>query len=96
MKEAIRDHKLVWKRGKKGADYSLEALELEFGIERPVAIRSRGHDYADGDTGEMAPLVYEQLEYRRKATQRQKADLELYCRYDVQSLYKISRECTRA
>lgn len=59
MRLAIREHRYVWNTGNRTlVGYSLEALEWEFGIERPRNLRGNNNGYRDlnGDAGEWRHL----------------------------------------
>jgi hypothetical protein len=71
----------------------LEALECEFEIHRPREIRSAGNEYADGSTGTIKPLDLAREIGRNQNVHRNIELLSRYCRYDVESLFKIAEKC---
>ncbi len=71
----------------------LEALECEFDIHRPRAIRSAGNVYADGSTGTIEPLALARGIAGNQNVHRNIELLSRYCRYDVESLFKIAEQC---
>ena len=95
MKESIRKGQWVRSTKRSGADYSQEALEWEFGLQRPERIRSHSKVYRHprpGSTGSFSPLSAinaAQLEGDRTAAHL----LKEYCRWDVEALYTISSSC---
>ena len=75
---------------------SLENLEYEFGIVRPVTLRSHSNVYADGRQGGMSPLESEQTAYHGEGESAEEFELlEHYCYMDVESLFRIARRCSR-
>ena len=93
VKRSIRDHRYVWF----GADrirvrYSLEALEWEFGIKRPIELRSHSNRYRDldGEPGHMEVLSPADRVIQGTASECEKRSLRQYCESDVKSMYEIS------
>lgn len=75
---------------------SLENLEYEFGIVRPVSLRSHTNIYADGMAGAMSPLESEQNAYVGDGEDSEEFELlEGYCYQDVESMFRIARRCAR-
>ena len=71
----------------------LEALECEFDIHRPREIRSARNEYADGSTGTIKPLALAREIARNQNVHRNIELLSRYCRYDVESLFMIAKQC---
>ena len=93
VKRSIRDHRYVWY----GADrirvrYSLEALEWEFGIQRPIESRSHSNRYCDldGEPGQMEVLSTANRVIQGTASECEELSLRSYCESDVKSMYEIS------
>ena len=93
MRRSITEHRNVWY----GADRiqvrnSLEALEWEFGIERPINIRSHSNCYRDldGGHGEMQVLATAQQSISGSATEEEEQSLREYCEADVRSMFEIA------
>ena len=93
MKRSITEHRNVWY----GADRiqvrnSLEALEWEFGIERPINIRSHSNCYRDldGGHGDMQVLATAQRSISESATEEEEQSLRDYCEADVSSMFEIA------
>ena len=93
MKRSITEHRNVWY----GADRiqvrnSLEALEWEFGIERPINIRSHSNCYRDldGGHGDMQVLATAQRSISESATEEEEQSLREYCEADVRSMFEIA------
>jgi hypothetical protein len=93
MKRSITEHRNVWY----GADRiqvrnSLEALEWEFGIERPINIRSHSNCYRDldGGHGDMQVLATAQRSISESATGEEQQSLREYCEADVRSMFEIA------
>ena len=93
MRRSITEHRNVWY----GADRiqvrnSLEALEWEFGIERPINIRSHSNCYRDldGGHGEMQVLATAQRSISGSATEEEEQSLREYCEADVRSMFEIA------
>ena len=93
IKRLIRDHRHVWY----GTDqirvrYSLEALEWEFGIERPIELRSHSNRYRDldGAAGNMEVLSVANRLIQGTASEDEEICLRGYCESDVKSMYEIS------
>ena len=96
MARSIREHKNVWfTKNQTMVRKSLEALELEFGLQRPPAMRSRSHSYADGLEGEMGILELEARLVGGRATEQEADLLAKYCEWDVRSMFQIARKCER-
>ena len=92
MMAAIRKRRAVWRTGKRTADYSLEALEHEFGIVRPIDLRSASKSYADSVPGTLTPLHFTRQWATGEIKRHDLNRLKRYCRYDVDSMFKIARE----
>lgn len=93
MRRSITEHRNVWH----GADRiqvrnSLEALEWEFGIERPINIRSHSNCYRDlnGNRGEMQVLATAQRLISGSGTEEEEQSLREYCEADVRSMFEIA------
>ena len=93
IKRSIRDHRHGWY----GTDqirvrYSLEALEWEFGIERPIELRSHSNRYRDlnGASGQMEVLSIANRLIQGTASEDEELCLKGYCELDVRSMYEIS------
>lgn len=96
MKDSIRDHGWVRSTKKSSAEYSQEALEWEFGLQRPERIRSHSKMYAhprSGETGCFSPLsALQDVQLRGSKVALEKV-ME-YCRWDVEALFQIASICT--
>lgn len=93
IKSSIREHRNVWyARDQVRVRYSLEALEWEFGIERPVNIRSHSYRYRDleGGCGHMEVLATAQRSMSESATEEEEQSLRDYCEADVSSMFEIA------
>lgn len=93
MTSSIREHRYVWYgRDKIRVRYSLEALEWEFGIERPIDIRSHSNCYRDlgGESGQMKVLSAAKGSITGTATKDEERSLRDYCEADVKSMYEIA------
>ena len=93
IKSSIRDHRNVWyARDQIRVRYSLEALEWEFGIERPVNIRSHSYRYRDldGGPGHMEVLATAQRSMLESATEEEEQSLRDYCEADVKNMFQIA------
>jgi hypothetical protein len=95
MKRAIRQRRFVWHTGETRTRYSLEALEREFRIIRPGELRSRSNSYSDSSVGSFSPLELSRLWVDGSIDEEDLGQLKTYCRYDVESMFKISRECEK-
>ena len=73
----------------------LEALECEFDIHRPRAIRSAKNVYADGSKGTIEPLALAREIAGNQNVHRNIELLSRYCRYDVESLFMIAKQCNK-
>ncbi len=93
IRSAIRKHRYVWRTGRKKGDYSLEALEYEFGISRPDQLRSASKTYRGGDTGSLSPLEHTKQWIDQTISEDDLTRLQRYTRYDVESMFRIAREC---
>jgi hypothetical protein len=93
MMRAIRARRHCWFTEETRVRYSLENLEREFGIYRPVDLRSHSHSYGDGSKGLMNVLELVAQVVSGKATEVQAALLTSYCLMDVSSMFKICRAC---
>jgi len=71
----------------------LEALECEFDIHRRHESRSSRNVYADGSTGTIEPLALAREIAGNQNVHRNKELLSRYCRYDVESLFMIAKQC---
>lgn len=74
---------------------SLEALEFEFGLKRPVELRRHGNIYSDGSKGLMKILETEKALLDGNADEDQIDALVDYCTWDVRSMFKIARACQK-
>jgi len=93
IKSSIRDHRNVWyARDQIRVRYSLEALEWEFGIERPVNIRSHSYRYRDldGGPGHMEVLATAQRSMLESATEEEEQSLRDYCEADVKNMFQVA------
>ena len=93
IKSSIREHRNVWyARDQVRVRYSLEALEWEFGIERPVNIRSHSYRYRDldGGPGHMEVLATAQRSMLGSATEEEEQSLRDYCEADVKNMFQIA------
>ena len=93
MKASIRSNRNVWHcRDRSRVRYSLEALEWEFGINRPNSIRSHSNCYkdADGAPGEMEVLSLVQKSIDGLASEQEDLTLRQYCEADVKNMFGIS------
>ena len=93
IKSSIREHRNVWyARDQVRVRYSLEALEWEFGIERPVNIRSHSYRYRDleGGCGHMGVLATAQQSMSESATEEEEQSLRDYCEADVKNMFQVA------
>ena len=93
IKSSIREHRNVWyARDQVRVRYSLEALEWEFGIERPVNIRSHSYRYRDldGGCGHMEVLATAQRSMSESATEEEEQSLRDYCEADVKNMFQVA------
>ncbi|MDA1276441.1 MAG: hypothetical protein O2960_20680 [Verrucomicrobia bacterium] len=93
LTQSIRDHRHVWYgRDQIRVRYSLEALEWEFGIERPISIRSHSNRYRDldGEFGRMEVLSATKGSITGTATKDEERSLRDYCKADVRNMYEIA------
>ena len=93
IKASIREHRNVWYgKDQIRVRYSLEALEWEFGIERPANIRSHSNRYKDlnGEFGQMKVLTNAKLSISGSATEDEERALREYCEADVQNMFEIA------
>lgn len=98
IKTSIREHRYVWfQRDRTRTRYSLEALELEFGLTRPSRIRAHSNCYSDlnGENGEMEILSIAQRVKNGSANEDEAQSLREYCEADVVNMFKISLACER-
>jgi hypothetical protein len=96
MQASIDDHRNVWfTKDRKQTRRSLEALEWEFGIARDPEIRSHSYSYVDGRQGGMHVLETITRHLSGEAASVESRALERYCRADVESMFKISRDCEK-
>ena len=96
MTAAVRRHRNVkYRRDRTQIRRSLESLEWEFGITRDPRIRSKSNEYSDGLTGTMAVLTLAAELVRGTISASQEKILYRYCKQDVHSMHRISRECER-
>ena len=93
IKASIREHRNVWYgRDQIRVRYSLEALEWEFGIERPANIRSHSNRYKDlnDEFGQMKVLTNAKLSISGSATEDEERSLREYCEADVKNMFEIA------
>ena len=93
IRSSIREHRNVWyARDQLRVRNSLEALEWEFGIERPVNIRSHSYCYRDldGGCGHMEVLATAQRSMLGSATEEEEQSLRDYCEADVKNMFQIA------
>ena len=93
IKASIREHRNVWYgRDQIRVRYSLEALEWEFGIERPANIRSHSNRYKDldGEFGQMNMLTNARLSISESATEDEERSLREYFAADVKNMFAIA------
>jgi hypothetical protein len=98
IKHSITKHRNVWYGAdRKQVRKSLEALEWEFGIHRPVNIRSHSNRYRDrdGESGQMEVLTISRRCIDGKASEDEQMALLDYCTADVKNMYEVSRACER-
>lgn len=104
LMKAVRDHPWAYRMGnKKLAGYSLENLEYQFGIVRPVDLRSHSHRYVDGTVGEMKVLDLEQRIFSSVGDFEDMYDsieddydrLRDYCEWDVRSLFQVAKAASQ-
>ena len=96
IKSSIRENRNVWyEKDRSRVRYSLEALEWEFGIERPIELRSHSYRYRDlgGEPGLMEVLVSVQQANAGLSTEEEEMYLRKYCEADVNSMYEIAYTC---
>ena len=92
-KASIRQNRNVWFcRDRSRVRYSLEALEWEFGIERPSNIRSHSNCYKDmgGMSGQMEVLSMVQRVMNGSASENEELCLSQYCESDVKNMFEIA------
>ena len=99
IKSSIRENRYVWH----GSDqirvrYSLEALEWEFGIERPLNLRSHSFHYRDldGGPGSMEVLNTANRSKDGTATEDEESSLLGYCKADVKNMFDIAYACEQS
>lgn len=93
MTRSITKHRFVWYgRDRKQVRNSLEALEWEFGIERPINIRSHSNRYKDldGGFGQMEVLATAQRSTTGSASDEDERTLLAYCTADVKNMFEIA------
>lgn len=93
IKASIREHRNVWYgKDQIRVRYSLEALEWEFEIERPVNVRSHSNRYKDlnGEFGQMKVLTIAKRSISGSATREEERSLRKYCEADVKNMFEIS------
>jgi hypothetical protein len=93
IRRSITEHRNVWYRtDKTQTRNSLEALEWEFGIERPVNLRSHSYRYRDldGERGLMEVLAITQQSINGSASGEDERSLRAYCEEDVKNMYEIA------
>jgi hypothetical protein len=98
IKRSVREHQYIWVPGRiNPIMYSLEALELEFGIVRPTRIRGHGNCYRDidGKGGEMEVLTVAQRVRGGLASEDEVLALREYCEADVKNMFQIARASER-
>ena len=96
MTAAIKNHRNVrYRRDRTQIRRSLESLEWEFGIKRPPSIRSKSNEYSDGQTGTMTVLTLADQLVRGTIATSQGKLLYRYCKQDVLSMHRISRDSER-
>jgi hypothetical protein len=98
IKHSITQHRNVWYGAdRKQVRKSLEALEWEFGIHRPVNIRSHSNRYRDRDgaSGQMEVLTISSRCIGGKANEDEQMALLDYCTADVKNMYDVARVCER-
>jgi len=96
IKSSIRASRNVWYgRDQSRVRYSLEALEWEFGIERPISIRGHNNRYKDldGGSGNMEVLSTSKRSVTGEATDDENSLLRAYCEADVKNMFTISYAC---
>ena len=96
MTTAIKAHRnVVFCKDRIQVRRSLEALEWEFDIRRPPALRSHSNCYADGQPGEMQVLKLSAKLAANSITAKEENTLRRYCIQDVRSMFAIARRCER-
>lgn len=98
IKHSITRHRNVWYGAdRKQVRKSLEALEWEFGIRRPVNIRSHSNRYRDndGEKGQMEVLTVSSRCLDGSASEGEQMALVDYCTADVKNMYEVTRACER-
>ncbi len=96
MKRDIRDSRWVWfHRDRTRTRYSLEAVEHEFGIRRPVRARAHTNRYRDEIPGAARPLELARAWMNGSASDEDIAQLMDYTRQDVESMFKLTQMCQR-
>lgn len=98
IKASIRTNRNVWHcRDRSRVRYSLEALEWEFGINRPNSIRSHSNCYkdADGEPGEMEVLSLVQASIDGLTSEQENLTLRRYCEADVKNMFEIANTSER-
>ena len=93
IRRSIREHGYAWfEKDKTRIRNSLEALEWEFGIKRPVSLRSHSYRYKDldGGAGSMEVLSTAKRSIEGTADEENETALRAYCEADVKNLFEIS------
>lgn len=93
IRRSIREHRYVWyERDQIRIRNSLEALEWEFGIERPVSLRSHSYRYKDldGGAGSMEVLSTARRSIERSTEKEEEINLRAYCEADVKHMFEIA------
>lgn len=93
MRGSIREHGYAWyERDQTRIRNSLEALEWEFSIKRPVSLRSHSYRYKDldGGAGSMEVLSTARRSMEGSAEEEEETALRAYCEADVKHMFEIA------
>jgi len=96
LRRAVRAAR--WARstiGEQRAVNNLENLEYQFGYVRPRGIRGHNYQHDDGTSGGMHVLDREQELYSNSANLFDDQELIDYCRWDVETMFRITRWCEK-
>jgi hypothetical protein len=85
-----RHHVGIRKKSGQSYDECLESYERVYGLVRPKAIWSRSKFYPElNGVGTFSPLMVLSGIRAGEATAEEIANLDLYCRWDAESMYRI-------
>jgi len=96
LRRSVRE--AAWARstgGQQRAVNCLENLEFQFGYVRPRQLRGHDYQHADGTVGQMEILRLEQEAYESGSGLAGFEYLIEYCRWDVETMFRIARWCDK-